>query len=57
MACDSIRGEFAAGRPVYLVEMPPIDLIVAGSVAVCADGTRLGKGEATLVLNIRLPGG
>ena len=40
----SIRGAFAAGSPVALKEMRPIDLIVAGSVAVSPDGTRLGKG-------------
>jgi 5-formyltetrahydrofolate cyclo-ligase len=41
---SSIRGAFVAGRPVSLEEMSSIDLIVAGSVAVAGDGTRLGKG-------------
>jgi 5-formyltetrahydrofolate cyclo-ligase len=41
---SSIRGAFAAGKPVALGEMHPIDLIVAGCVAVSHDGARLGKG-------------
>lgn len=41
---SSIRGAFALGRPVTVKEMSPIDLIVAGSVAVSRDGARLGKG-------------
>jgi 5-formyltetrahydrofolate cyclo-ligase len=41
---SSIRGAFAAGKPVGLEEMLPINLIVAGSVAVSRDGARLGKG-------------
>lgn len=41
---SSIKGAFAKGRPVDIEEMPAIDLIVAGSVAVSHDGTRLGKG-------------
>jgi 5-formyltetrahydrofolate cyclo-ligase len=41
---SSIRGAFATGKPVSLEKMPSIDLIVTGSVAVCGDGTRLGKG-------------
>jgi 5-formyltetrahydrofolate cyclo-ligase len=41
---SSIRGAFAVGKPVTLGEMQPIDLIVAGSVAVSRDGARLGKG-------------
>jgi 5-formyltetrahydrofolate cyclo-ligase len=41
---SSIRGAFAVGKPVALAEMLPIDLIVAGSVAVSRDGARLGKG-------------
>jgi len=35
---SSIRGAFALGRPVTLGEMSPIDLIVAGSVAVLYRG-------------------
>jgi 5-formyltetrahydrofolate cyclo-ligase len=41
---SSIRGAFDVGKPVALTEMSPIDLIVAGSVAVSHDGARLGKG-------------
>lgn len=41
---SSIKGAFALGKPVALEQMAPIDLIVAGSVAVSHDGTRLGKG-------------
>ncbi len=41
---SSIRGGFELGRPVTLEDMSHIDLIVAGSVAVCRDGARLGKG-------------
>jgi 5-formyltetrahydrofolate cyclo-ligase len=40
----TIRGAFRYGRPVRLEEMLPIDLVVAGSVAVRRDGARLGKG-------------
>lgn len=40
----TIRGAFALGRAVTPAEMAPIDLIVAGSVAVRTDGARLGKG-------------
>lgn len=40
----SIKGAFVMGKPVALEHMSPIDLIVAGSVAVSSDGTRLGKG-------------
>jgi 5-formyltetrahydrofolate cyclo-ligase len=41
---SSIQGAFAVGKPVALAEMRPIDLIVAGCVAVSPDGARLGKG-------------
>jgi 5-formyltetrahydrofolate cyclo-ligase len=41
---STIRGAFRYGRPVRLEEMLPIDLVVAGSVAVRRDGARLGKG-------------
>ncbi len=41
---SSIRGAFALGKPVTLQEMSPIDLVVAGSVAVSRDGAHLGKG-------------
>jgi 5-formyltetrahydrofolate cyclo-ligase len=41
---SSIQGAFAVGKPMALEEMQPIDLIVAGSVAVSRDGARVGKG-------------
>jgi len=41
---SSIAGAFALGERVGPDELPPIDLIVSGSVAVSADGSRLGKG-------------
>ncbi len=40
----SIRGAAAAGRPTEIEEMPHIDLIVCGSVAVNRRGVRIGKG-------------
>jgi len=41
---SSIVGAFELGRAVTLRQLEPIDLIVTGSVAVAADGARLGKG-------------
>lgn len=41
---STIRGAFRLGRPVSPEEMEPIDLIVAGSVAVTKQGARVGKG-------------
>jgi 5-formyltetrahydrofolate cyclo-ligase len=43
-AAASIRGAARLGRAVHPDQMPPIDLIVAGSVAVGRDGARVGKG-------------
>ena len=41
----AIAGEaLKHGRPVMLEEMPPIDLVVTGCVAVTQDGGRTGKG-------------
>ena len=40
------------GRPVSLTEMKSIDLVVTGCVGVGDDGTRLGKGVATVILNL-----
>ncbi|NIM51312.1 MAG: 5-formyltetrahydrofolate cyclo-ligase [Gemmatimonadales bacterium] len=40
----SIKGSFRFGRQVDPHDMPKIDLVVAGSVAVRRDGARLGKG-------------
>jgi 5-formyltetrahydrofolate cyclo-ligase len=40
----SIRGAAAAGKKVKIKEMPRIDLVVCGSVAVNRKGVRVGKG-------------
>lgn len=40
----SIKGAFRYGVPVHPKEVPEIDLIVAGSVAVNRSGRRIGKG-------------
>jgi 5-formyltetrahydrofolate cyclo-ligase len=41
---SSIKGAFRYGVPIHPKEMPPIDWIVAGSVAVNRRGSRIGKG-------------
>ena len=41
---STIRGAFTYGRKVSPEDLPRIDLIVTGSVAVTRDGLRLGKG-------------
>lgn len=41
---STISGAFRSGRPVYVEEMRPVDLVISGSVAVNRMGTRLGKG-------------
>ena len=41
---SSIKGAFRYGISVHPKEMPQIDLIVAGSVAVNRKGSRIGKG-------------
>ena len=43
-AAASIRGAGTLGKPTLPKDMPKIDLIVAGSVAVRRDGARIGKG-------------
>ena len=40
----TISGAFRVGRPVYVHEMQPIDLVISGSVAVNRQGVRIGKG-------------
>jgi 5-formyltetrahydrofolate cyclo-ligase len=40
----TISGAFKYGVPVKLVEIPPVDLVVTGCVAVDKRGVRLGKG-------------
>ena len=42
---STIKGAFRLGRIVRLSELPRVDLIVEGSVAVGLDCSRLGKGE------------
>ncbi len=41
---STIEGAARHGRPVAPDEMPPIDLVLCGSVAVTRDGARVGKG-------------
>ena len=41
---STISGAFRVGRPVYVDEMQPVDLVVSGSVAVSRQGVRIGKG-------------
>ena len=41
---SSIKGASRSARPVRLDELEPVDLVVAGCVAVSEDGARLGKG-------------
>jgi 5-formyltetrahydrofolate cyclo-ligase len=43
-AASSIKGAAILGKPVTVDEMPPVDLIVCGSVAVSRGGGRIGKG-------------
>jgi 5-formyltetrahydrofolate cyclo-ligase len=40
----SIRGASRSARRVALADLPPVDLVVMGCVAVGEDGARLGKG-------------
>lgn len=51
---SSIAGAFELGTPVGLEQMEPIHLIVVGSVAASADGSRLGKGGGYADLEIAL---
>ncbi len=44
-AASSIKGAFQFAQPVGLDDLPSIDLLVFGSVAVSPDGDRVGKGE------------
>jgi 5-formyltetrahydrofolate cyclo-ligase len=41
---STISGAFRYGRPVYVEEMQPVDLVISGSVAVNREGVRIGKG-------------
>jgi len=41
---STIAGAFRWGRPVFVEEMRPVDLVISGSVAVNRKGVRIGKG-------------
>lgn len=41
---STIRGAFKYGRSIGIDDLPGVDLVVAGSVAVSSDGGRIGKG-------------
>ena len=41
---STISGASRYGRPVYVAEMHPVDLVISGSVAVNRQGVRIGKG-------------
>ena len=41
---STLRGAFEYGRFCHLKELPQVDLIVVGSVAVSREGVRIGKG-------------
>ena len=41
---STIAGAFRYGRPVYVEDMRPVDLVISGSVAVNRLGARVGKG-------------
>ncbi|HZU07079.1 MAG TPA: 5-formyltetrahydrofolate cyclo-ligase [Chloroflexota bacterium] len=45
LAAASIAGFARYGQALALEELPPIDLVVMGAVAVAPDGARVGKGE------------
>jgi 5-formyltetrahydrofolate cyclo-ligase len=51
---SSIKGAFELGRPVRIDDMPPIDLVLCGSVAVTRSGRRLGKGGGFSDLELAL---
>jgi 5-formyltetrahydrofolate cyclo-ligase len=44
-AASSISGAAALGTPIDLDDLPQIDMLVFGSVAVSPEGDRVGKGE------------
>ena len=45
LRASSIAGSFQLGKRISLQELPKVDLIVVGCVAVSPNGARLGKGE------------
>jgi 5-formyltetrahydrofolate cyclo-ligase len=44
-AASSIKGALELGEPIQLDQLPQMDLLVFGSVAVSKRGDRVGKGE------------
>ncbi len=44
-SASSIRGALELGSPIALDDLPSIDLLVFGSVAISPHGDRVGKGE------------
>jgi 5-formyltetrahydrofolate cyclo-ligase len=50
----SISGAARSARQVALAELPEVDLVVMGSVAVAQDGARLGKGAGSPTSSSRL---
>jgi 5-formyltetrahydrofolate cyclo-ligase len=47
-AAASIKGALESGRPVGLDEMSPINLVVAGSVAISTDGSDCSKARSIM---------
>jgi len=45
LRASSIAGSFQFGKRISLHELPEVDLVVVGCVAVSPNGARLGKGE------------
>ncbi len=41
---STIKGAFQYGKQIDLIDLPRVDLIIVGSVAVSLDGARIGKG-------------